>query len=88
MFSQLCSNLTTSLQYRDDLIEAMSKDMAHANETCNQTLFNSTSIIDNWWWDRKDQAFNRQDTCNSMVEQLKLEEEYGDISNVGIDLAL
>ena len=38
-FSVLCTDLEPSLQFRDDLIEVMSQNLANATDFCQDTLF-------------------------------------------------
>lgn len=87
--SEICEDLTPSLQFRDDLIEVMAANMSDAINYCNKSLtYNSDpKILDNWWWDYKNVNSDPQ-VCNYAVQNIAFQKDYGVISNVGIDIAL
>eukprot|EP00347_Sterkiella_histriomuscorum_P015303 403357535 len=88
MFSEICENLSSSLEYRDNLVSRMNSDRSQAQKYCNdyQQRSNNT-IIQNWWWDDKS-AQSGAGICLNIQNQLKDQSQYGLVSNVALDLAL
>ena len=63
MYSLFCENLTMSLEFRDDIIDAMSIDYTNSLTYCNYTFSNSPQIAD-WWWDTKNLTSYGNDTLS------------------------
>lgn len=89
MYYLLCSDLTTSLQFRDDIIDAMVVDSTTAIQKCYNAFTQTTDLI-SWWWDVKNiTTFDSMNSlCNSWETSLLEQQEYGNVKNVGIDAAM
>ncbi len=85
MYSQFCEDLTTSLQFRDDILDDMAISVTDATKVCDNTFQNTPEII-GWWWDYKNITSYGNDTismCEDWTAAMIEEEEYGNIKNVG-----
>ncbi|CDW81655.1 UNKNOWN [Stylonychia lemnae] len=87
--TQFCEGLKPSLQFREDLINTMALNMHQAQEQCQYAL-NQTrndTVLNQWWWD--DKRINTDSiNCQTLIADIKEEQEYGIVTNVATDLSL